>query len=51
MPRGPWLFDLVRDPDESYDVSSKRPEELERLEAAMRVFESDLATNPRGWKR
>jgi uncharacterized sulfatase len=51
MPQGPWLFDLQRDPDESYDVSGKRPEELARLLDAMRDFESDLATNPRGWRR
>jgi arylsulfatase A-like enzyme len=51
MPKGPWLFDLARDPDESYDASGKQPEELERLEGAMRELESELATNPRGWKR
>jgi arylsulfatase A-like enzyme len=51
MPRGPWLFDLSRDPDESYDVSLRSPEPLERLEGAMRAFESELGTNPRGWKR
>jgi hypothetical protein len=50
-PQGPWLFDLARDPDESYDVSQKNPEPLERLLAAMSEFESELAINPRGWKR
>jgi uncharacterized sulfatase len=50
-PQGPWLFDLARDPDESYDVSRRHPEELEKLLAAMRGFESELAANPRGWKR
>ena len=51
MPKGPWLFDLARDPDESYDVSQNNPQELERLEGVMNAFESELATNPRGWKR
>lgn len=51
MPKGPWLFDLVRDPDESYDVSGRNPGELDRIEGAMRAFEAELATNPRGWKR
>jgi uncharacterized sulfatase len=50
-PQGPWLFDLARDPDESYDVSQKNPEELEKLLVAMREFESELSVNPRGWKR
>jgi arylsulfatase A-like enzyme len=50
-PQGPWLFDLERDPDESYDVSQKNPEELEKLLAAMREFESELGVDPRGWRR
>jgi arylsulfatase A len=51
MRKGPWLFDLQRDPDESYDVSMKKTEELERLLGVMDEFDSDLATNPRGWRR
>ncbi len=51
LPKGPWLFDLRRDPDESYDISTKRPAELSRLEGVMSTFEADLAANPRGWKR
>ena len=50
-PQGPWLFDLARDASESYDVSRRHPEELERLLAAMREFEAELSVNPRGWKR
>jgi arylsulfatase A-like enzyme len=51
FPQGPWLFDLARDPDESYDVSRREPEQLEHLLGVMQDFESELATNPRGWKR
>ncbi|MEN8159850.1 MAG: sulfatase [Myxococcota bacterium] len=43
MPRGPWLFDLERDPDESYDVGGRHPEELERLLGVMQRFEDELA--------
>jgi hypothetical protein len=50
-PQGPWLFDLVRDPDESYDVSQNNPERLDQLLGAMRGLEAELAANPRGWKR
>jgi arylsulfatase A-like enzyme len=51
FPRGPWLFDLVRDPEESYDASARRAEELERLLGVMRDFDAELAENPRGWRR
>jgi len=50
-PQGPWLFDLARDPDESYDVSQNNPERLDQLLGAMRGLEAELAANPRGWKR
>jgi arylsulfatase A-like enzyme len=50
-PRGPWLFDLERDADESYDLSPRHPAELERLLGVMRDFEAELAANPRGWRR
>jgi arylsulfatase A len=51
FPRGPWLFDLARDPDESYDASARRPEELQRLLGVMSEFDAELAENPRGWRR
>lgn len=48
-PKGPWLFDLARDPDESYDVSKTRPATLGRLLQDMTAFEREVAENPRGW--
>lgn len=51
LPRGPWLFDLVRDPDESYDVSSRHPDEMARLEGLARTHTDEIATDPRGWRR
>ena len=49
VPKGPWLFDLVRDPDESYDVGATHPSELERLLGVMQDFEDELAAAPRGF--
>ncbi len=51
LPMGPWLFDLARDPDESYDVGARRPEEMARLQRAMGDFAAELVANPRGWRR
>jgi len=50
FPRGPWLFDLRRDRDESYDLSQRDPERLAQLEGVMREFEAERSANPRGWK-
>ena len=48
---GPWLFDLARDPDESYDVHERFRGDFERLEAVRAAFEREVAENPRGWRR
>ena len=47
--RGPWLFDLELDPDESYDVSEKHPQAARRLRALMEARNREMAENPRGW--
>jgi len=49
--RGPWLFDLERDGDESYDVSAFYPEEFARLSEIVREHKEELARSPRGWQR
>lgn len=48
--KGPWLFDLSVDPDESYDVSMKYPDVARRLRAEMERKRGEDKANPRGWK-
>ncbi len=50
LPKGPWLFDLGLDSDESYDVSHNRPEDFQRL-ARMLADRRELdQSNPRGFR-
>jgi arylsulfatase A-like enzyme len=48
--KGPWLFDLDRDPDESYDVTARHPETFERLQRLFETRQRELRRNPRGWR-
>jgi uncharacterized sulfatase len=47
--RGPWLFDLELDPDESYDVAERYPAIAGRLRAMLESRRRELERNPRGW--
>jgi uncharacterized sulfatase len=47
--KGPWLFDLELDPDESYDVSERHPEVARRLESLLEEHRRELDENPSGW--
>jgi arylsulfatase A-like enzyme len=38
--QGPWLFDLEKDPNESYDCSLKYPEKARKLEQMMQDWEA-----------
>ncbi len=46
---GPFLFDLSRDPTESYDLSARLPEEHRRLAGLVRHMNGQNRRNPRGW--
>jgi uncharacterized sulfatase len=50
FPKGPWLFDLDRDPNESYDVSDRQPAVAARLFALMQARDAEMSRNPRGWR-
>ena len=50
FPKGPWLFDLDRDPSESYDVSERQPEVAARLFALIEARDAEMERNPRGWR-
>jgi uncharacterized sulfatase len=48
--KGPWLFDLELDPDESYDVSERHPETFARMGEMLRARLQEMESNPRGWR-
>jgi uncharacterized sulfatase len=48
--KGPWLIDMSRDPNESYDVSERQPEVAARLFALIEARDAEMARNPRGWR-
>jgi arylsulfatase A len=48
--RGPWLFDLDLDPDESYDVSVRYPEITQRMATMLEAKRRELDENLRGWR-
>jgi uncharacterized sulfatase len=48
--KGPWLFDLELDPDESYDVSEHYPEVSARMGLMLEERLQELEDNPRGWR-
>jgi arylsulfatase A-like enzyme len=48
--KGPWLFDLDLDPDESYDVSERHPETFARMGEMLRARRQEMEDNPRGWR-
>ena len=47
--RGPWLFDLKNDAQESYDVSKKFPQEMRKLQDILMNRLAETEANPRGW--
>jgi arylsulfatase A-like enzyme len=50
VPKGPWLFDLEADPDESYDASARYPEVAQRMRRLIETRRAELEANPRGWQ-
>jgi len=49
MKKGPFLFDLDHDVNESYDVASHFPERAEALRKMLGEQAESMKTNPRGW--
>jgi uncharacterized sulfatase len=47
--QGPFLFDLEKDPSESYNLIASRPEIAEELSQMLEEWEAELDRNVRGW--
>jgi arylsulfatase A-like enzyme len=46
----PLLFDVTVDPNESYNVAERHPEDAQRVHAMIERWEQEFFANPRGWK-
>ena len=49
-PREPWLIDLRRDDNESYDITAHDPERAKAMRKILLAKRSEMESNLRGWK-
>ncbi len=47
--QGPFLFDLERDPNESYSLIESRPENAAELASMLDAWDAEMEANLRGW--
>jgi arylsulfatase A-like enzyme len=47
---GPFLFDLERDPSESYNLIETNPDVARKLAGMLNEWETEMNSNLRGWK-
>ncbi len=47
--QGPFLFDLDKDPNESYNLIEAQPGQASELAAMLESFEAEIKANLRGW--
>jgi arylsulfatase A len=50
LEQGPFLFDLERDPNESYSLLESEPGIAAELAARLETWEAQMAANLRGWR-
>lgn len=46
----PWLFDVVADPQESYNLKDDHPDIIEEMKRKFHAWELQMQENPGGWK-
>jgi uncharacterized sulfatase len=49
LSQGPFLFDLERDPNESYSLIESEPVMAKKLEDMLERFDAEREANLRGW--
>ena len=47
--KGPWLFDMMTDHNESYDISVNQPDKASSMHAVLEAKRNEMLENPRGW--